>query len=98
MSYWLIRRDHQDADQAKRSMRHDFETQRAMNWCSSQSHQETWWARDQSNDNKHSRRDYHQSTRESLEFKKETAFSKSVSISSVYEISISSIYQESYST
>jgi len=73
-----------------------------MNQCSSQSHQETWWAKDQSNDNKHSRRDYHQTMIESLEFKKEIAFSKSVSISSIYwilsfyEISISSIYQESY--
>ncbi len=59
MSYWSVRWDHQDADWAKRSMRHDFETQQAMNWCSSQSHQETWWARDQSNDNKHLRRDYY---------------------------------------
>ncbi len=59
MSYQSVRRDHQDADRAKRSTRHDFETQWVMNWCLSQSHQETWWAKDQSNDNKHSRRDYH---------------------------------------
>ncbi len=59
MSYWSVRRDYQDADRAKRSTRHDFETQWAMNWYLSRSHQETWWARDQSNDNKHSRRNYH---------------------------------------
>ncbi len=104
MNYQSVKWDHQDADRAKRSTRHDFETQQAMNQCLSWSHQETWWARNQSNDNKHSRRDYHWTTRESLEFKKETAFSESVSISSVYwissfyEISISSIYRESYST
>ncbi len=33
--------NHQDADRVKRSTRHDFETQRAMNQCSSQSHKET---------------------------------------------------------
>ncbi len=58
MSYQSIRWDHQDADRVKRSTRHDFETQWAMNWSTSQSHQETWWTRDQLNDNKHSRRDY----------------------------------------
>ncbi len=41
MSYRSVKRDHQDADRAKRSTRHDFETQQAMNQCSSQSHQET---------------------------------------------------------
>ncbi len=96
MSYWSVRRDHQDADQAKRLMRHDFETQQAMNRCSSWSHQETWWAKNQSNDNKHLRRDYYWITRESLESKKETAFNESVLISTVYEIS--SFYQELYST
>ncbi len=94
MSYWSVRRDHQDADWAKRSTKHDFETQRAMNQCSSQSHQETWWAKDQSNDNRHSRRDYRWTKKESLESKKETAFSESISISTVYEIS--SFYQELY--
>ncbi len=94
MNYWSVRWDHQDADWAKRSMRSDFETQQAMNQCSSQSHQETWWARDQSNNNRHSRRDYHQTMRESLESKKETAFSKSILISIVYKIS--SFYQELY--
>ncbi len=104
MSYRSVRRDHQDADRAKRSTKHDFETQRAVNRCSSRSHQETWWAKNQSNNNRHLRRDYHWTTRESLESKKETAFSESVSISSVYwissfyEISISSIYRESYLT
>ncbi len=96
MSYRSVRWDHQDADQAKRSTRHDFETQWVMNQCSSQSHQETWWAKNQSNDNRHSRRDYHWTTKESLEFKKETAFSESASILIVYEIS--SFYQELYST
>ena len=42
MSYWSVRQDHQDADRAKRSTRHDFETQWAMNQFTSQSHQETW--------------------------------------------------------
>ncbi len=67
MSYWSVRRDHQDADQAKRSTRHNFETQWAMNQSTSQSHQETKWVRDKSNDNRHSRRDYHWTMRESIE-------------------------------
>ncbi len=96
MSYWSVRRDHQDADRAKRSTRHDFETQQTMNQCSSRSHQETWWAKDQLNDNKHSRKDYRQTIKESLESKKETAFSESVLISTVYEIS--SFYRELYLT
>ena len=41
MNYRSVRRDYQDADRAKRLTRHDFETQQAMNQCSSQSHQET---------------------------------------------------------
>ncbi len=94
MNYRSVRRDYQDADRAKRSTRHDFETQQAMNQCSSQSHQETWWAKDQSSDNRHSRRDYRWTTRESLESKKETAFSESISISTVYEIL--SFYRELY--
>ena len=96
MSYWLVRRDHQDADRVKRSTRYDFETQQAMNQSTSQSHQEIKWARDQSNDNKHSRRDYHWTTKESIESQKETAFSESVSISTVYEVL--SFYQELYLT
>jgi len=96
MSYQSIRRDHQDADRAKRSTRHDFETQRAMNQSTSWSHQETWWAKDQSNDNKHLKRDYRRSTRESTESQKETAFSESFSILTVYEVS--SFYRESYLT
>ena len=67
MNYWSIRWDHQDADQAKRLMRHDFEIQRAMNQSTSQSHQETWWARNQLNDNKHSRKDYCWTMKESIE-------------------------------
>jgi len=96
INYWSVRRDYQDADRAKRSTRHNFETQRAMNRSTSRSHQETWWARDQSNDNRHSRRDYRWTIRESIESQKETAFSESVSISTVYEVS--SFYRESYST
>ncbi len=96
ISYQSVRRDHQDADRAKKSTRHDFETQQAMNQFTSQSHQETWWAKDQLNDNKHSRRDYCWTTRESIESQKETAFSESSLISTVYEVS--SFYQESYST
>ncbi len=103
MNYWSVEQDHQDADRTKRSTRHDFETQWAMNWFTSWSHQETWWAKDKLNNNRHSRRDYHWTMRESIESKKETAFSESVSISSVYWIlsfywiSISLIYWESYS-
>jgi len=41
MNYRSVRRNHQDADRAKRSTRHDFETQRAMNRSTSRSHQET---------------------------------------------------------
>ncbi len=41
MSYWSIRWDHQDANWAKKSTKHDFETQWVMNQCLSQSHQET---------------------------------------------------------
>ncbi len=102
MSYWSVRQNYQDADRAKRSTKHDFETQQTMNRCSSWSHQETWWARDQSNDNRHSRKDYHWTMKESLESKKEIAFSESILIlsiywiSSFYEIFISSIYRESY--
>ena len=96
MSYRSIRQDHQDADRAKRLTRHDFETQWAMNQSTSRSYQETWWVKDQSNDNRHSRRDYHWTTRESIESQKETTFSESVSILTVYEVS--SFYRESYST
>ncbi len=41
ISYQSVRRDHQDADRAKKSTRHDFETQQAMNQSTSRSHQET---------------------------------------------------------
>ncbi len=46
MSYWLVRRDHQDVDRAKRSTKHNFETQWVMNWSTSWLHQETWWVKD----------------------------------------------------
>ncbi len=74
-------------------MKHDFKTQWAMNWSTSRSHQETWWARDKSNNNKHSKRDYHWTMRESIESQKETAFSWSVLISTVYWVLI---YYESF--
>ncbi len=96
MSYQSVRWDHQDADWAKRSTKHDFETQWVMNWSTSWSHQKTWWARDQLNDNRYSRKDYHRTMKESIESQKETAFSESISISTVYEVS--SFYQESYLT
>ncbi len=35
MSYQSVRQDHQDADRAKRSTKHDFETEQAVNRCSS---------------------------------------------------------------
>jgi len=96
VSYWSLERDHQDVKWAKRSTRHDFETQRAMNWSTDWSHQETWWVRDQSNNNRHSRRDYCWTMRESIESQKETAFSEPVSISTVYKVS--NFYRESYLT
>ncbi len=46
MNYWSVKWDHQDADQAKRSMRHDFETQWAMNQSISRLYQEIETARD----------------------------------------------------
>ncbi len=57
MSLWSVERDHQDVDQAKRSMRHDFETEWAVNRCSSRTWQEIESTRDQTDDHKHSRRD-----------------------------------------
>ena len=56
-SYWLVRQNHQDADWVKRSMKHDFETQWAVNCYSSQTWQEIELIRDQTDDHKHSRRD-----------------------------------------
>ncbi len=57
MSYWSVRQDHQDADWAKRSTRHDFETQQAVNHCLSQTWQEIESTKDQTDNHKHSRRD-----------------------------------------
>ncbi len=54
MNLWSVERDHQDVDQAKRSTRHDFETEWAVNRSTSWAYQKTEWARSQSNDNKHS--------------------------------------------
>ena len=67
MSLWSVERDHQDVDQAKRSMRHDFETERAVNRCSSRTWQEIESTRDQTNDHKHSRRDKQTLLREDVE-------------------------------
>ncbi len=67
MSYWSVRWDHQDADQAKRSMRHDFETQRAVNHCLSWTWQEIESTRDQTDDHKHSRRNKQTLSRENVE-------------------------------
>ncbi len=46
MNYQSVRWDHQDADRVKRSMRHDFETQWAVNCCSSWTWQEIESTRD----------------------------------------------------
>ncbi len=67
MSYQSVRWDHQDADWAKRSTKYDFETKWAMNQFTSWSHQETKWVKDKSNNNKHLRRDYHWTMKESIE-------------------------------
>ncbi len=57
MSFWSVERDHQDVKWVKRSTRHDFEMQQALNHSTSWTYSETETARDQSHDNEHSRRD-----------------------------------------
>ncbi len=67
MSYWSFKRDHQDVKWTKRSARHDFEMQQALNHSTNQTYQETETARDQSHVNEHSKRDKHSTTREDVE-------------------------------
>ncbi len=76
MSSWSVEQNHQDVDQAKRSTKHDFETEWAVNQFTSQAYQEIEWARSQLNNNKHSERDYCLITSESIESKKEAQRSK----------------------
>ncbi len=67
MSSWSVEQDHQDVDWAKRSTRHDFETEWAVNCCSSQTWQEIESTRDQTDDYKHSRRDKQMLSRKDVE-------------------------------
>ncbi len=67
MSYWSVRWDHQDADWAKRSMRHDFETQWAVNHCSSWTWQEIELTKDQTDDHRHFKRDKQTLLKENVE-------------------------------
>ena len=67
VSYWLLERDYQDVKWIKRSVKHDFEMQWALNRSTNQTYQETKTARDQSCINEHSRRDKHSTTREDVE-------------------------------
>ncbi len=67
MSYQSIRRDHQDADRAKRSTRHDFETEWAVNHCLSQTWQKFESTRDQTDDHRHSKRDKQTLLKEDVE-------------------------------
>ncbi len=57
MNSWSVEQDHQDVDWAKKSTKHDFETEWTMNHCSSWTWQEIKSTRDQTDDHKHSRRD-----------------------------------------
>ena len=67
MSSWSVERDHQDVDRAKRSTRHDFETEWAVNHCSSWTWQEIESTRDQTDNHKHSKRDKQTLSREDVE-------------------------------
>ncbi len=46
ISSWSVEQNYQDVDRAKKSMRHDFETEWAVNCCSSQTWQEIELTRD----------------------------------------------------
>ncbi len=46
MSLWSVEQNYQDVDRAKKSMKHDFETEWAVNCCSSQTWQEIESTRD----------------------------------------------------
>ncbi len=67
MSSWSVERDYQDVDRAKRSTKHDFETERAVNRCSSRTWQEIESTKDQTDDYRHSRRDKQTLSREDVE-------------------------------
>ena len=67
MSYWSLERDHQDVEWAKRSTKHDFEMQQALNHSTDWTYLETETARDQLRVNEHFRRDKHSTTREDVE-------------------------------
>ncbi len=67
MSSWSVEWNHQDVDQAKRSTRHDFETEWAVNRCLSWTWQEIKSTRDQTDNHRHSRRDKQTLSREDVE-------------------------------
>ena len=67
MSSWSVEWDHQNVDWAKRSTRHDFETERAVNRCSSWTWQEIESTRDQTDDHRYFRRDKQMLLREDVE-------------------------------
>ncbi len=67
MSSWSVEQDHQDVDRAKRLTRHDFETEWAVNHCSSQTWQEIESTRDQTDNHRHSKRDKQTLSREDVE-------------------------------
>ncbi len=67
MSSWSVERHHQDVRWVKRSAKHDFEMQWALNRSTNWTYQETETARDQSRVNEHSKRDKHSITREDVE-------------------------------
>jgi len=99
MSLWSVEQDHQNVDRAKRSMRHDFETEWAVNRFTSWAYQEIEWVKSQLNNNKHSERDYHLTMSESIEFQKEAQRSKVFchqwsSFSSIYWVRWVSNYLE----
>ncbi len=67
MSSWSVERDHQDVDRAKKLMRHDFETEWAVNRCSSWTWQEIESTKDQTDDYRHSKRGKQMLSREDVE-------------------------------
>ncbi len=68
MSSWSVERNHQDVDRAKRSMRHDFETEQAVNHCLSWTWQEIESTRNQINDHRYFKRDKQMLLKEDVEF------------------------------
>jgi len=57
VSSWSVEQDHQDVKWVKRSTKHDFEMQWALNHSTSWTYSETETAKDQLHDNEHSKRD-----------------------------------------